>query len=235
MTKKYQLVVPASDLNIDFPEHSEYMDESSVEAIQDTIINNGLVIRTENVAVNRECYLNKKALPTLLKTDVKGSNRLYNNLPKSDKISNGDQRLIKLSATQKILSERIQEPRSPLVTLHLQYAESCLISFRDSTELQHDRALSSAKIQEKLPKLKDELIKERNLTSCEYTGEPLDKNSVAHHRFRKSDKPALALDSENLDIINPPPHHLLHSEGAETPEEVDKLADKLDWFKPRRK
>lgn len=235
MTKKKELVVLASDLDINFPDSPEYVGEKTAEAIQNSIVNNGVVIRTDNVAVNRECFLDKNALPTLLKTDVKGVNRLYNNLPKSDKKSNGNERLVKLSATQKIVSERIQEPRSPLVNQHLQYAELCLISFRGCAKLQSDRALSDSQIKEKLPKLKGHLIKERGLTECEYTGEPLDNKSAAHHRDRKADKPALSLDGENVDIINNPPHVTVHSVGAETSGEVDELADKMGWNKPRQK
>lgn len=235
VTKKNQLAILASDLDIKFPESPDYIDDKTEEAIQNSILTNGVVYSTDNVAVNKECYLGKNALTTLLKTDVKGVNKLYNNLPKSDKKTNGKDRQIKLSATQKIVSDRIQEPRSPLVNQHLQYVESCLISFRDCPQLQNDRALSNAQIQEKLPKLKSSLIKERELTECEYTGEPLDNKSAAHHRNRKADHPAQSLDPENIDIINNSPHITVHSEDAETSEEVDALADKMGWNKPRNK
>lgn len=235
VTKKKELITLASELDIDFPEHSEYIEDKSAKNIQKAITTNGIALRTNNVAVNRECYLEKKSLTTLLKTDTKGVNRLYNNLPKEDKYSDGKKRFVKLSASQKILSDRIQEPRAPLVNLHLQYAEECLISFRDCAQLQHDRALSNDQINNKLPKLKGSLINERELTECEYTGKDLENNAVAHHRERKADQPALSLDPENLDIINPDPHTTVHSSDAESSKEVDKLCDNKGWNKPRNK
>ncbi|GAB6107986.1 hypothetical protein [Fusibacter bizertensis] len=193
----------AKNLKIDYPK-SEYLTEDEMKRPQKAIENHGVALG------NNKTMVEKKALPSLLCTDVKGSNKVYGKIGDDDKYSNGDKKFVSTSAIKKVISDRIEEPRNSLKREKLKYNELCLDAFRDSDTLENNRAKEEARISNELPKLANKIRKERNLDNCEATDEPLTKGYAAHHQERKADNPHKALERENIKIVNEDPHVKIH-------------------------
>jgi hypothetical protein len=213
----------ANKITIKYPEPPECLEEKDVKTRQDKISKHGVYTN------DGHCYLNKKAIPSVLCTDASGANTFYNDLENDDKLVNGNERFATVEAVNKELSKRIQEPRDAYVREKLKYGEKCLNEFRDSPEISELRSIGESKIRKELPNLKEKKIKAENLETCQLTNEPLEKDAAAHHIERKSDKPRKATDLENILVINPNPHEIIHKEGAESKEELNNLAEQLGW------
>ncbi|HEY8034662.1 MAG TPA: hypothetical protein VIF37_03630 [Methylobacter sp.] len=225
--KNHPAVRSASEINIQFTEESKALDSQDAEKIRKTVVKHG-------GDYGGKCFIEKSGLPRLLCTDAKGANRVYINAAPKDKFQDGDKRYINVTAVQKEIGDRIQQPRDAYMHERLKYSDQCLRDYRDNPTVAQDRHIEESMIRRDLPKLKSRKIAVEGITACQYTGESLEKNAAAHHRIRKSDDPSLALDLNNVDIINPKPHKKVHDEGAESPDELRALCEKESWNFPER-
>lgn len=226
MKKNNELILfEIEKLKVKFPDKPELLEEKDAKNIQNAINKKGFYDS------NGRCYLEKTAIRTIICTDSKGANRFYNDLEDNDKIENGKNHYVRIEAVQYEISKRSQEPRDIYVRERMKYAEDCIIDFRDSPQLSKMRSIEKSKIDKELPNIKKKKIKTEGLTCCELTGEPLEKNSAAHHMDRKSDVPRKALDEENIKIVNPGVHKTIHQAGAESKEELAELCKENGWIK----
>lgn len=170
-------------------------------------------------------YVDKNTVPHLLATDKAGANKIYNELNDDDKYENGVQKLISVPALQKEISERITEPRDTIQIERLKDSEQCLISLRDAQEIVRDRELQESKIRRDLPKLREEVIKKKNISQDECTGEKLHQPH-AHHIIRRSDKPREALNLNNIAIVNEDTHHDIHAKEIHDKDDLIAYSDK---------
>ena len=99
----------ASDLTITFPDRNLHITQEEAIKTRELIVSKGAY------TPDGRAYINKEALPHLLSTDMKGVNRIYNDLGSEDKLELGDQKLISVPAVNKEISKRIEEPRDTLV------------------------------------------------------------------------------------------------------------------------
>lgn len=226
--KNLPVVHSAKDLTINFPEKNKHISDKEAERNRSLIQDYGAYTN------DGRAYIDKNALPHLLSTDKKGGNRFYNNLENQDKLELGDQTLASVSAINKELSERIQEPRDSLQKERLRDSEDCINAFRDAPELEKIREIEESKNRKEQPKLKAKKIKAENITACQLTGNPLDPDADAHHLERRADKPRKARDLSNIIVANKPPHREVHEAGAETPEELSELCTQKGWNDPTK-
>ena len=218
----------AEDLSISFPEKNKHISEKEAEK-------NRCLVKINGAYTNDgRAYIEKNALPHLLATDKKGTNRFFNNLEDEDKLELGNQNLASVSSVNKEISERIQEPRDTLQKERLRDSEACVNAFRDAPELEKLREVEESKNRKEQPKLKAKKIKAENITACELTRAPLDPDADAHHIERQADKPRKARDLSNIVVANKPPHREVHAAGAETPEELSALCAEKGWNDPTK-
>lgn len=218
-------VYRATDLEIDFPEKSEYVTESEAEKTRKSISEKSVF------TPDGQTYIDKESLPSLLATDKKGAARAYLDANTEDKLELGEKRYLTTSRTQYEISKRIEEPRDTLQIERLKDSEKCLIAYRDHPDLEKRREVEESKIRKELPNLKAKKQKIDNVQNCELTGDSLEKNAAVHHKERRADKPRLSLDEDNLLLINPEPHKEIHKVGAESKEELLALSEERGWKK----
>ncbi len=216
----------ASDLTITFPDRNLHITQEEAIKTRELIVSKGAY------TPDGRAYINKEALPHLLSTDMKGVNRIYNDLGSEDKLELGDQKLISVPAVNKEISKRIEEPRDTLVRERLRDSEACINSLRDAPELEKYREAEESRNRREQPLLKAKKIKAENLSACQLTGDPLKPNAHAHHIERQADKPRKSRDLENIIIANPEPHTEIHRQGAESPSELQSLCEKKGWNNP---
>lgn len=216
----------AEKLAINFPKKNVHITDAEAKKSRDLVASSG------EYAMDGRTFINKKALPHLLATDTPGVNRVYNDLDDEDKVELADKKLVSTPAVQKIISERLQEPRDTLERERLRDSEACLIAFRDAPELEKCREVEESKNREEQPLLKGKKIAAENITSCQLTGEPLAPNAHAHHIERRADKPRKARDLNNVVVINPEPHEEVHRNRAESPQELQDLCETKGWNNP---
>ncbi|MDN8644349.1 hypothetical protein Q0S19_07735 [Stenotrophomonas indicatrix] len=230
MTDKDNLPVvhSAKDLNIIFPEKNKHISDGEASKNREIVKNNGAYTS------DGRAYLDKVALPHLLATDQRGVNRIYNDLENADKLEVGAQNLVAVSAVNKVISERIQEPRDSLQKERLRDSEACVNAFRDAPELEKIREVEESRSRKEQPRLKEKKIRAESITACQLTGAPLDPDADAHHIERQADKPRKARDLRNIVVANKSPHREVHAEGAETPEELSALCLRKGWNDPTK-
>lgn len=227
--KKNELIIhSASDLTLNFPEVNQHIHAQEAKKIRIAISSQGAY------TPDGKAFINKKALPKIFATDIKGVNRFVNNLEGDDKMKNGTNTLVSAPAIMKELSERIQWPIDTIKKEKLKDSEACVATLRDAPELDKIREIQESKIRKELPGLKNKKIKAEGITSCQVTSKPLYPNAAFHHIRRKADRPDLALDLNNGVVLNPPPHSEVHEADAESPEEFSALCTKKGWKDPTK-
>lgn len=219
-------VLPTSNLQIAFPATSQNID------LEDGEKTRALIKETSAYTPDGSAFINKEAMPHLLATDKKGVNRIYNDLDNEDKLELGEKKLLSVPAVSKELSKRIQEPRDPIERERLRDSEACVIALRDAPALEQMRVLDEAKNRREQPLLKRKKIKAEQITACQVTGQPLQPNAHAHHIERRADKPRKARNLDNIIVVNPEPHQEIHRQGAESPEDLQKLCAQKGWINP---
>lgn len=213
----------ATDLDLRFPEPQDFVPATMVVATRQAIVNKGCYTPDGKV------YVEKSAIPQLLGTDKSGANQFFNDLPNSEKMQNGKDRLVHTAAVMGEISRRIQEPFPANKLENLKYNEECLRAFRDHPDLEKRRIVREAQNTQALSGLKERMIRAEGVTQCQVTGQPLDPKAHVHHIERRADKPSLCLDANNLVVVNPDPHVEIHSAGAHSPQKLEALAMEKGW------
>lgn len=214
----------ATDLGLKFPEPKDFVPATTAKATQQAIIDKG------SYTPDGKAYVEKSAIRQLLGTDKAGANQFYNDLADADKMQNGQDRLVHTAALMGEISRRIQEPFPANKQENLKYNEECLRSFRDNPGLEKRRLVQDAQIRQALPGLKDRMIRAESVTHCQVSGQPLDPKAHLHHIVRRADNPSLSLDPNNVVLVNPKPHHEIHSAEAHSPEKLEALSKEKGWI-----
>jgi hypothetical protein len=149
---KFPAIRPASDVSIDFTPESSALSAQDAEKIRNSITKHGIDFRGK-------CFIEKSALPNLLFTDAKGANRVFNNALERDKFQDSEKRYLNVTAAQKEIGNRIQQPRDAYAHERLKYSDQCLRDYRDNPTIAQDRHIEESKIRSSLPKLKARKIK----------------------------------------------------------------------------
>ena len=212
----------AEDLSIDFADN-EYPSDKE-KAITRNAINRGGIVKNDG-----RTFINKNNMSSLLCTDKKGANKVYNDLDDDEKFQDGNSKYADTSAIIKELSKRIQEPRPQLERERLKDSRNCINAFIDSPKLEKERSIESDRIQKELPKLTKKKIKCENIKYDQLTGETFDNDAEGHHKERKSDNPRKATDISNIIVTKKKNHQEIHKNGAEDSESLKKLAQEKGW------
>lgn len=191
---------------LNFPEPSEFVKEEYAEKTRTTIQKNGVRDYKGKTA------LNAKGLRHTLCTDELGAKKFYNRLPEKDKFKVGAEKYVKTPALKRELDERIEKPYDAQKIENMKENERCLTALRDNTESRTQRSIQESKIRKEQRNLKKRKIGLDNITKCQKSGEPLEKDAHAHHKERRADDPDLALDLNNIEIVNDKPHKQHHKE-----------------------
>lgn len=211
-------LTPAIELNVNLPVPHEKIKKEG-EKTNKLVRKHGYADKETG-----QTYIEKKALPHLLATDQKGANKIWNETDDEDKKCDGSKQLISIPAMQKVLAQRIEEPRDALEKERLRHSEKALIAFRDTPEIENERQIQEVQNRTNFSNVKSGIIRENNIRNDECTGEPLEKNPHGHHIERKADNPRKTLDPNNIAIINPDTHKEIHSEGLEDRESLLKYS-----------
>ncbi|MDA8453684.1 hypothetical protein M4R22_02795 [Acidovorax sp. GBBC 3334] len=187
-----------------FPTASEFVDKDFSKKTREIIQEYGVRESDGKTA------LNAKGLQHTLCTDSVGAKKFYNRLPESDKYRVGDDRFVRTPALKRELDERIEKPYDAQKIEQLKENERCLTALRDNIESQRQRAINESKIRAGQRLLKSKKIDRDNISECEHSGAPLQADAHAHHKERRADNPDLALDLDNIEIVNPSPHEAHH-------------------------
>jgi len=189
---------------LNFPKPSEFVTEDFAKKARDCIQKYGVRDGNGKTAVNA------RALKVALRTDDVGAKKFYNRLPEKDKFKDGNERYVRTPVLKRELDERIEKPHDAKKIEEMKEVERCLTALRDNYESQRQRALSESNIRSGQRFLKGEKIARDNITECEHSGLPLEPNAHAHHKERRADDPDLALDLNNIEVVNPMPHEEHH-------------------------
>lgn len=215
----------STNLTIKYPNNSPLKTKNQTK-IQTAVTNGGIA------TANAKGFIEKSSLPTLLATDKKGADKVYNNADDEDKYENGSKKYLSIPATEKEMSKRIQEPRSTTSRKKIQYAQECVKAFRDAPELETVRQLKCEEIDKELPKVTRKKMKSENITTCQLSGEPFNNDAEGHHITRKADSPDDALDPNNIVVIKAPIHTNIHFNEAESPEALKQYISDNNYATP---
>lgn len=200
-----QIVIHSlSSTPLNFPAPSEFVGKDYAEKTRSIIQQHGVRDSEGKTA------LNARGLQHTLCTDSVGAKKFYNRLPDADKFKVGDERYVRVPALKRELDERIEKPFDAKKVEQMKENERCLIALRDNSESQRARALNESKIRSGQRSLKQQKIARDNVTACEHSGAPLQPNAHAHHKERRADNPDLALNLDNIEVVNPEPHEEHH-------------------------
>lgn len=214
------VILPASDLNLNFPKPSDLVDPKAADRIQKAISKYG------GFTPDGETLMDRRAIKTLLSTDQAGANKVVTELPESAKIEDGKRVLIRTAPLNQELSRRIQEPRDAQVHQALKYSEACMNSMRDNPELEVRRHVLESKNEKEMAQAKADVLAQS--THC-ISGQPLGPDAQVHHVERVADQPRKSADPANLKAVNPGPHKEIHAAAAHSQAELDKLAQEKGW------
>lgn len=191
---------------LDFPPPSEFVDAEHASKTRIAIQENGVYDEVGKTAVR------VVALTRILSTDVVGAKKFYNNLPDKDKFKDGSDRYVKTPALKRELDDRIEKGFDAKKIEQYRESERCLTALRDNPKSRTIRALSESANRAGQKTLKKKKIERDKITVCEGTSEPLEPNAQAHHIIRRADDPDLALDLNNIEILNEAAHAAHHAE-----------------------
>ncbi len=212
----------AKELTIKFPDN-KYLTDKEKEKTRNAIKKGGIVKN------DGKTFINKNKMPTLLATDKKGANKVYNDLDNDEKFQDGKLKYADSVAIVKEISKRIQEPRTQLERENLKDRRDCINAFIDSPDLEKERSIEADRIKKGLSNLTKKKMKAENITRDQLTGEAFNKDAEGHHKVRKADDPRKALDQSNIIVTKKENHDKIHQQGAEDIESLRKLAQKEGW------
>lgn len=187
-----------------FPEPSKFVEEAYAEKIRGVIQKNGVRDNDGKTA------LNTKGLQHTLCTDSVGAKKFYRRLPEKDKFKVGGERYVRTPALKRELDERIEKPYDATKIEQMKENERCLTALRDNSDSQTLRTLNESRSRREQRYLKQRKIERDDISACEHTGAPLEPDAHAHHKERRADNPDLALDLDNIEILNNEPHKEHH-------------------------
>ena len=227
-SKQTDLIIPGTELKISFPAiPSALVPEKKGTKIQDAITKHGMCFSDGST------FVDKRAIPTLCQTNASGTGMILNDISEDEKRDlPGGHQAVAVPALEKIISERIEEPRTTTEREILKYSAECLDALRDAPVAESIRSERKEEIDKGLSSLKAKKMRSENITADQLTGEPLAKNAAFHHIERKVDKPRRALDISNGIIVNPTTHDIIHSHKAESADELRKLCKEEGWYIP---
>lgn len=191
---------------LNFPEQSKFVDKEYAQKTRDIIQQNGVRDNDGKTA------LNTKGLTHTLCTDTVGAKKFYNKLPDKDKFKVGNERYVRTPALKKELDERIEKPFDAKKIEQMKENERCLTALRDNAESRTIRGINESNNRSGQKFLKKRKIERDNITKCQLSGVPLEPDAHAHHDERRADNPDLALDLDNIKIVNKEPHKKHHKD-----------------------
>lgn len=173
-------------------------------------------------------FIQGKSLPYILCTTKKNVNKFINKQNDSDIYSSGEKEYVSTQAVKAEINKKIEEPRTTSERERLKYADLCLNVLRDNPDAEKQRQINCENIQRQLPNQTKKLIKKRNIVNSELTNTPM-QNPEGHHIIDKATEPRLALEPDNIIVIDREEHKRIHRRGAESKEDLKKLADEENW------
>lgn len=203
--KKNDIVVHSlKSESLTFPEKSQFITDDYSKKMQNCIQENA--VRDDN----GKTAINTKAIKDILCTDIVGAKKFYNRLAKTDKFESNKEKYVKTTALKNELNERIEKPFDIQKRENMKENDRYLNAVRDNTESEKIRSINESKIRHEQKSLKKRKIKKDNISKCQHSGEPLEPDAHAHHKERRADNPDLALDLNNIEIVNNKPHNEHH-------------------------
>ncbi|MEE4184120.1 hypothetical protein [Pseudomonas viridiflava] len=193
-------VISLSSTPLNFPTHSEFVDPEYAERLRKVIQQNAVYDE------NGKTALGVPALPDVLGTDLTGAKKFYNNLPDKDKFKVGGERFVRTPALGSAIDERIEKAYDPVKIEKLIESGRCIEAVRDNIKSRTIRCLNESANRSGQRKLKAQKIARDNISACQKTGALLEPDAQAHHVVRRSDDPDLALDLDNIEIVNKAAH-----------------------------
>lgn len=207
---KHLAVHSLASTPLNFPEPSKFVDKEYAQQTRNIIQANGVCDNDGKTA------LNTKGLQHTLCTDSVGAKKFYNRLPEKDKFKVGNDRYVRIPALKRELDERIEKPYDAKKIEQMKENERCLTALRDNVVSMTMRALNESKNRSEQRYLKQRKLERDNITECQHTGEPLESGAHAHHKERRADDPDLALNLDNIEIVNPIAHQEHQSKKRKT-------------------
>lgn len=193
----------ATEFDIKFPDNQNLKDNEKNQ-IQKAITDGAIAIGTKT-------FVDSDKVPKLLSTDKKGVQIVLNNAPKEDVKQYGDTDYLSTPHIQKEIAKRKEQPRSELEREKLNYASGCLNAFSGNSQLNKERNIGNDRIVKGRSKIGGKVIKERDASVSEISGEQLRGDARVHHKNRVADKPEEAFDDDNLTVIKEQEHTEYHS------------------------
>ena len=162
------------------------------------------------------------SLPVVLGTDKPGAKRFYSDLENDDKFSAGGRHYVRLPALRKEVDVRIEQPHAADKRERLKHVSDCLSVVRDNPTSEQLRAVNEVAIRRGQKQLKQQKIARDGTTHCEMSGQPLQPDAEVHHEMRRADNPDLALNLDNLKLVNPQAHKEHHQKEQQEAESFGK-------------
>ncbi|EPJ5553688.1 TPA: hypothetical protein ACSQMU_005252 [Pseudomonas aeruginosa] len=191
---------------LDFPSPTEFVDKAHAKRVRTAIQQDGVYDE------NGKTALGVPALPVVLGTDVVGAKKFYNNLPDEDKFKIGNDRYVKTPALGREIDERIEKAYDAPKIEQLIESGRCLEALRDNSKSRTVRSLNESANRAGQKNLKKQKIARDDVTACQKTGMPLEPDAQAHHSVRRADDPDLALDLDNIEVVNKAAHAEHHEQ-----------------------
>ena len=212
---KLPVVRKASEFDISFTSNPNLNEK------ENTRIHNA--VKNEGIAVGSTTYVSSKGVQVLLKTDKKGTAKVFNEAPQNDLKSFGDQDYLSTPQTQKEIAKRKEQPRSQLEREYLDASAKALNAFSTNAQLEKERTIQSDRNIEARSTIGKKVIKTRNLEVSDVTGDKLDNSTdgkpVVHHKERAADSPEKFLDEKNLVVMRNDEHIEFHADPELLPTE----------------
>jgi 5-methylcytosine-specific restriction endonuclease McrA len=189
-----------------FPNPGEFVDREHADAVREAIQQHGVYDEKGKTA------LGTPALHTVLGTDPLGAKKFYNKLPDKDKFKIGGDRFVRTPALSREINERIEKSFDAVKNEQLIESDRCLGALRDNPDSRTLRLLNESANRSGQRTLKRQKIARDGISACQKTGEPLEPDAQAHHIVRRADDPDLALNLDNIEIVNKAAHAEHHNQ-----------------------
>lgn len=209
-----------ADLNIQFPKNNQ-LNKNETDRIESAITNN-LIADHQN-----KTYINAKGLPKILSTDNPGARKFLSGLNQSEKIETEGQHYASTRGVLDELNKRSEEPRTMMELEKYDHTINSINAARNAQDLRNARVIESDRIRKGRKNLTNEVMKERNIDSCEVTGEKLGPSNPAHghHIERAQDEPRKALNKDNIAIVGKKVHEEIHKNNIDDSKKFNTFKD----------
>jgi len=168
-------------------------------------------------------------LAQIWRTDNSTAYFLLRYISPKDRANFGEYDCIKYSAVVYMLSELIQRPISHKRREYLRVSEKIGIKVRDSDPVEVIRFKYKEFIEETKKRLKQQRIKEFNISFDELTGETLNKSAEFHHIRRQSIYPNMISLLWNGVIINKETHDIITARDISDEYDLKNLCNDMGW------